>query len=248
MLNRLPQPRREAMSNVFVPHGSTGPFETHVKRIPQRTRRQTATAQGTARIPQDLAPFIAAGTITQAMLDNPNVVLQTEIATQDIQSFVTLIVTTDSAGTLPTPPPNPTNPAAPPVPTAPGFAGGPAEIAFLTGDRHAPPLSPNAHAFKMRAVFWIETVLETIVVPVCRANGLPITIQAAPRQGSSLRPTFSLTPPNDITAPKKIVVPFIQIQYRQTVFLNFNTLTRPHVSVATLIPADPIVVPVSLLI
>jgi hypothetical protein len=70
---------------------------------------------------------------------------------------------------------------------------------------------------------------------------------AAPRQGSSLRPTFTLTPPKDITAPKQVVVPFIQIQYSQTVFLNFNTLTWPHVSVATLIPADPIVVPVSLL-
>ena len=208
---------------------------------------QTATNGGTARIPQDLTSFIAAGIITQDMLDNPNVVLQNEIASQDIQSFVTLIVTTDSAGTLPTPPPNPTNPPAPPVPTAPGFAGGAAEIAFLTGDNHMPPQKPNAQAFKMKAVFWIETVLETIVVPVCPANGLPITVQAAPRQGSSLRPTFTLTPQKDITAPKKIVVPFIQIQYSQTVFLNFNTLTWPHVSVATLIPADPIVVPVSLL-
>ena len=70
---------------------------------------QTATNQNTARIPQDLTSFIAAGTITQAMLDNPNVVLQNEIASQNMQSFVTLIVTTDSAGTQPTPPPNPAN-------------------------------------------------------------------------------------------------------------------------------------------
>jgi len=42
-------------------------------------------------------------------------------------------------------------------------------------------------------------------------------------------------------------VPFIQIQYSQTVFLNFGPLTWPHVSVATLIPADPIVVPTYLL-
>src|SRR5207248_130374 len=33
---------------------------------------QTAAANGTARIPQDLTSFIAAGTITQAMLDDPN--------------------------------------------------------------------------------------------------------------------------------------------------------------------------------
>ena len=74
---------------------------------------QTATNPGTARIPQDLTSFIAAGTITQAMLDNPNVVLQNEIASQNIQSFVTLIVTTDSAGTQPNTAPQPNESARP---------------------------------------------------------------------------------------------------------------------------------------
>jgi hypothetical protein len=74
---------------------------------------------------------------------------------------------------------------------------------------------------------------------------LPITIQAASRAGSSLRPTFTLTPPYDILKDTTITVPYIQIQYSQTVFLNFNTLTWPHVSVATLIPAAPIPVPAS---
>ena len=36
---------------------------------------QVVTNKGTARIPQDLTSFINAGTITQAMLDNPNVLL-----------------------------------------------------------------------------------------------------------------------------------------------------------------------------
>ena len=207
---------------------------------------QTASNQGTARIPQDLTSFITAGTITQDMIDNPNVVLQKEIASQNMQSFVTLIVTTDAAGKLPTPPPDPTNPPAPPVTTPPGFAGGAAEIAFLTGDNNTPPQKANAHAFKMTAVFWIETVLQEIVVPQCKANGLPITVQAAPRQGSSLRPTFTLTPPHDITNDTTtIVVPYIQIQYSQAVFLNFGPLTWPHVSVATLIPAAPIPVSAS---
>ena len=207
---------------------------------------QTATNQGTARIPQDLTSFINAGTITQDMIDNPNVVLQKEIASQDMQSFVTLIVTTDAAGKLPTPPPNPTNPPAPPATTPPGFAGGAAEIAFLTGDNNIPPQKANADAFKMKAVFWIETVREKIVVPQCKANGLPITVQAAPRLGSSLRPTFTLTPPHDITNDTTtIVVSYIQIQYSQTVFLNFGPLTWPHVSVATLISAAPIPVPAS---
>jgi hypothetical protein len=204
---------------------------------------QTVTNQNTARIPQDLTPFAA--TITQAMLDNPNVVLANEIASQNMQSFVTLIITTDAAGKLPTPPPNPTTPPAPPVTSPPGFGGGTDEIAFLLGDNNSPPQKPNANAFKMTAIFWIETVLQDIVVPPCTANCLPITIQAAPVPGSSLRPTFTLTPPYDILKNTTITVPYIQIQYSQTVFLNFGPLTWPHASVATLIPAAPIVVPAS---
>jgi hypothetical protein len=177
---------------------------------------QTATNQNTARIPQDLTTFIAAGTITQPMLDNPNVVLANEIASQNMQSFVTLIVTTDAAGSLPTPPPNPVKPPAPPVTSPPGFGGGTDEIAFLLGDNNAPPQKPNANAFKVTAVFWIETVLESIVVPKCTASGLPITIQAAPRAGSSLQPpTFTLTPPYDILQDTPITVPFIQITVKR---------------------------------
>jgi hypothetical protein len=234
-------PKLQVNVNPFPIGGAQQPSAPGTRFFPS----QTATNEGTARIPQDLTPFLHAGTITQTMLDNPNSVLQDEIASQDIESFVTLFVTTDSAGQLPTPPPNPTNPPAPPVTTAPGFAGGTAEIAFLKGDNNAPPQKPNAHAFKMTAVFWIETVLQSIVVPTCKANGLPITIQAAPRPGSSLRPTFTLIPPHDVLQDTPIVVRYTQIQYSQTVFLNFNGLTWPHASVATLIPAAPIVVPAS---
>jgi hypothetical protein len=45
--------------------------------------------------------------------------------------------------------------------------------------------------------------------------------------------------------PRKLTVHFTQIQYTQTVMLNFATLTWPHVSVNTLVPADDIVVPES---
>jgi hypothetical protein len=38
-----------------------------------------------------------------------------------------------------------------------------------------------------------------------------------------------------------------QIQYSQEVILNFNGLSWPHVSVASLVPADPIPVPSALL-
>jgi hypothetical protein len=38
------------------------------------------------RIPQDLTSFAAAGTITQAMLDDPNTLLRNHIASQNITS------------------------------------------------------------------------------------------------------------------------------------------------------------------
>ena len=45
--------------------------------------------------------------------------------------------------------------------------------------------------------------------------------------------------------PREITVQFTQIQYTQTVLLNFAGLTWPHVSVNTLVPADDIIVPPS---
>jgi hypothetical protein len=56
---------------------------------------------------------------------------------------------------------------------------------------------------------------------------------------------FSVTPPFDLDRPRKIKVRFTQIQYSQTVLLNFAGLTWPHVSVNTLVPADDIIVPAS---
>ena len=62
-----------------IPSVDITPFTTVapgnvIKKIPFPS--QTAATQGTPRIPQDLAPFIAAGTITQKILDNPNSILQ----------------------------------------------------------------------------------------------------------------------------------------------------------------------------
>jgi hypothetical protein len=202
---------------------------------------QTATTPNTARIPQDLTSYIAAGTITQPILDDPNTVLRNHLAGQNVDSFVALVITTDAADAIHTPPIPPT----PSAPTPPGFGGGSGEIAFLLGDNNNPPRNPNATAFKMTAIFWIETILETIVVPPWRPGHRPLVIQGKARPGGLPTPVFSVKPPKEITAPTMITVPFTQIQYTQTVFLNFNGLTWPHVSVATLLPADRIEVPSS---
>jgi hypothetical protein len=176
---------------------------------------QIATNEGTPRIPQDLAPFIAAGTITQAMLTDPNSVLRDHIAGQHITSTTVLSISTS--------------------PAAPLFGGGAENIAFLLGQP-----KPNARTVQMTATFWFENVEHKIVVPGHAAPGQPHLIKPHPTHPSQPVPTFSITPPHGLTGPHTITVQTRQIQYTQTVMLDFAGLTWPHVSVATLVPAGPI--------
>jgi hypothetical protein len=182
---------------------------------------QNASANNTWRIPQDLTSFIAAGTITQAMLDDPNSVLRDVIAGQTITSTTVISVATTPAGPL--------------------FGGGTDNIAFLLGDAGA--ATPNAQTLQMSATFWIETVQHVITLPVFTPGHPPITLPTA----IANRPvtTVSLNPPIPITAPRRIVFTSTQIQYSQTVMLNFNGLIWPHVSVATLVPSTPVTIPPS---
>jgi hypothetical protein len=184
---------------------------------------QTATAAGTVRIPQDLTPFIRAGTITQAMLNNPVSLLSTHLTGLNVTSNTAITVATS--------------------PAPPLFGGGNNNMAFLMGDAHA--TSPNAQATAMEATFWIETVEYTIQVPVHALGQPPLTIAAEGGSGGAPVPEFLIDPPVAITAPRTITATATQIQYAQKVFLNFNGLTWPHVSVATLVPAAPVAVPAS---
>ncbi|HEY2667877.1 MAG TPA: hypothetical protein VGK51_13665, partial [Actinomycetota bacterium] len=84
-----------------------------------------------------------------------------------------------------------------------------------------------------------------IVVPVFRPGQPPLTIPAETGAAGQPVPTFLVNPQVEITAPRTITVTSTQIQYSQEIFLNFNTLTWPHVSVATLVPSHPIPVPPS---
>ena len=188
---------------------------------------QTATDPNTLRIPQDLGPFIARGTITQAMLDDPNSLLRAHISKQNIISTTTIFIST-----------------APPPPVG-LFGGGTDNIAFLLGQAAVPPPAPNAQATQMTAVFWIETVQEVIQVGPLQV-GQQFAVKGTPSIPGQRVPTFSGTAPFDVDMPRKITVTFTQIQYTQTVLLNFNGLTWPHVSVNTLVPADDIIVPHSL--
>jgi hypothetical protein len=192
---------------------------------------QTAANGNTLRIPQDLTPF--ATRITQAMLDNPNSLLTDHLKKQKILTTTTMFVST-----------------APPPPAG-LFGGGTDNVAFLLGQ---PPPSPNpnpnananANAVQMTAVFWIELVQEILHVPHYRVGSHPLILDAKASIPGQRVARFSVTPPFDIDPPgRDITVTFTQIQYSQTVFLNFKGLSWPHVSVNTLVPADLIEIPPS---
>jgi len=184
---------------------------------------QTAAAAGTVRIPQDLTAFIKAGTITQAMLDNPVSLLSTHLAGLNVTSSTAITISTR-----------------PPLPL---FGGGNNNMAFLMGNAQA--TAQNAQAVTMEATFWIETVQYTIQVPARAPGQPPLTLTPEGGTGGAPVPEFLISPPAAITAPRTITATATQIQYAQKVLLNFNQLTWPHVSVATLVPAAPVVVPAS---
>ena len=181
---------------------------------PIRFPSQTATAAGTARIPQDLTSLITAGSITQAILDDPNTILREHIASQRITQTTAISISTS--------------------PDAPLFGGGTDNIAFL---------NPNANAVQMSAIFWIETVEVTIVVPPIPLGGPPVSLPASEKPTGRPVPMVSLRPPIPIPVPRPITFTFTQIQYSQVVLLNFAGLSWPHVSVATLVPAGAVVPP-----
>jgi hypothetical protein len=177
---------------------------------------QIATDAGTFRLPQDLTSAIAAGTITQEILDNPNIILKNRAEAQNIISTTVIPISTDPADPL--------------------FGGGDANIAFLLGDKNA--TAPNANAVQMSAIFWVETVTEQITVPASTSYE-PVIVQGSTSTGNPVV-SFAVTSPTPIAADTQIDVSYTQIQYTQTVLLNFNRLTWPHVSVATLVPNEPV--------
>jgi hypothetical protein len=124
------------------------PFEIGKPAVKIKFPSQTAASTDTARIPQDLGSFIAAGTITQALLDDPNKLLRDHISKQKITNTIALIIST--------------------VPPLVPFGGGTDNIAFLLGQAAA--TAPNADAVQMAAIFWIETVEETILVPIYKVG------------------------------------------------------------------------------
>lgn len=209
-----------------IPHGTTlnaqGTFRTFsgppsippVSITPDigRFPSQTASDSRTARIPQNLAPFIKKGSITQAILDDPNTVLRDATAKQTILSTTALGVATNASSPL--------------------FGGGNDDIAFLDGNHNV--TEPNAQIPQMASFFWIETVQHALTVPPWTPGQPPLAIRGEATYGPA--PVFLVTPPSAVTTPRQLMVTSTQIQYSQKVIMNFNGILWPHVSVGTLVP------------
>ena len=139
-----------------IPSRDITPFFTGKTGNKQKFASQTASNNSTPRIPQDLTSFVAAGTITQAMLDDPNTLLRNRIKSQTITSTTEIDISTD--------------------PATPLFGGGTDNIAFLLGDPAGN--NPNANAVRMGATFWIETVEFSVDVPIFQLGQPPMIISA----------------------------------------------------------------------
>jgi hypothetical protein len=174
--------------------------------------------------------LISNGHITPAMLADPNTLLRNHNVGLNITATNEISISTN------------------PAPPLFGDIGklndfGTANIAFLLGNPAAS--KPNAQTVQMTATFWIETVEHTILVPIFKPGQPPLTIRPEVQTAGRPVPTFSVSPPVAITTPRTITVTSTQIQYSQMVLLNFNGLTWPHASVATLVPSEAVTVPPS---
>ncbi|KAJ9606812.1 hypothetical protein H2200_008822 [Cladophialophora chaetospira] len=187
--------------------------------------------KNTPRVPQDLDAFNAkeTQTITDAIIENPNELLKNAIEGQTISETITFEVSSGDPKSLIS-------------------AGGTANISFLSGQPTPNPdtklntsSNGNAHVPFMKSRFWIETVQYTVPVPRIMAPG---SIDLSPNMdnGNAPTPRFRVTAPKGLKfpfGPKTVTIPGTQLQYSQTVNLNFFGLTWPHVSVATLVPQAP---------
>jgi hypothetical protein len=193
-----------------------------------------------------LTTFIASGKITQAILNDPNTLLHTQIQNQTITQTIQIEISTHPGKPLSG------GPLAAGTPTAPNFAGGVSNIAFLPAQANPPPggANSNANTVQMDAIFWIETVVYDIEVPPLPEGTPPVTLDPVQKGKVPLVPSFVAAIP---FVPGKsfkggtVKVATTQIQYSQKVMLDFAALSWPHVSVASLVPAAPIPIPESLL-
>jgi hypothetical protein len=105
---------------------------------------------------------------------------------------------------------------------------------FLLGDA----AGPKPKAIDMWATLWVETVQADIEVGPLKAVESQKVSPSVPAGAPA--PTFLVTSKSGTAGSRSVTVTYAQIQCTQNVSLNFATLAWPHVSVAVLVPTDPI--------
>jgi hypothetical protein len=126
--------------------------------------------------------------------------------------------------------------------------GGVANIAFLEGGGQSPDGAQritNAKVFNVECTYVVSSVVHTITIkPDDYSQGDPIFAADNEKDGV-LGPRFQVEIRGKIKKEQTITVTSSQIQYSQNVRLDFGPLAWPHISVATLVPALPILVPMN---
>ncbi|CAG9986851.1 unnamed protein product [Clonostachys byssicola] len=205
---------------VLLPLGP-GPPEIAIKKAKTRFESQTADDDTSRRLPQNLGPFMANGTITQKILDDPNTILRDANKGKDIiENTMFAVSTIAPAGT---------------------FGGGTTNIGFNIGADaglgEAKPKnnSGNANAVDVTAQYWVSKIRTEVELDPSMRHG--DTVSPVARGPRDAVPEFYLDENVDIPPyTKTITVAYYQIQYSQMVVLDFNNLKWPHVTVATLAP------------
>ncbi|KAF5648078.1 hypothetical protein F52700_1293 [Fusarium sp. NRRL 52700] len=198
------------------------PNKTVTELEKKRFDNQDAGKDTTRRLPQDLSKFIANGSITQQIIDDPNTILRQANEGKDIIENTMFIVSTN----------------APPG----AFGGGTSNIGFNIGsdegrkaEASRDKKSGNANAVDVSAQYWVSKIRAEIELDPSMKVGQ--TVSPASQGPRDAVPEFYIDEGVEIPSSKKVVtVAYDQIQYSQMVMLDFNGLKWPHVTVATLAP------------
>ncbi|CAM1501455.1 Fc.00g034390.m01.CDS01 [Cosmosporella sp. VM-42] len=189
------------------------------KKVPFKS--QTAVNGDTHRLPQDLLPFEEDGTITQAILDDPNNVLRNANEGKEIVENTSFTVSSALK--------------------QPELGGGTSNIGFLVGadagitTASVNNRSGNANAVQVQSQYWISKVRVELDLEPSEKSDKPKRIVSPTALGPrDAVPKFIVD--IDVPSAKMITVEYTQIQYSQTVILDFNGLSWPHVTVGTLAP------------
>jgi hypothetical protein len=204
------------------------------------------------QIPLAFEKFKAAGTITEAQFNNPNNVLKENNDKKRIIDHVTFTVATKPTLALWGGGTDNIAQLAEPEIAQPGTANTATHNAETSGTSKA-----NANAVKVTCQYWISTVQDTIRMPAFEKATLPRInpdpalhdkddnivwpVASPPATAGVRKPSFKIML-NGNQRAQDVTVAYTQIQYSQNVSLDFGPLRWPHISVATLVPADPVII------